>query len=77
MDIDDGSDLALAARSRSGHASVPAVFDEPPPQALLQEVGSATVRMDLRFWSGARQMETRLAQHEVIARCSTFSRRSG
>lgn len=22
--------------------------------------------MDLRFWSGARQMETRIAQHEVI-----------
>ena len=42
------------------------VLDEPAPQALLQGVGSATVRMDLRFWSGARQMETRLAQHQVI-----------
>ena len=47
--------------------SVPSVLDEPRPQALLQEVGSATVRMDLRFWSEARQMETKLAQHEVIA----------
>ncbi len=67
LDIDSGSDLALAVRvAEQAMTRVPLVLDEPPPQALLQAVGSATVRMDLRFWSGARQMETRVAQHEVI-----------
>lgn len=67
LDIDDRSDLALAVRTaESAMLGVPAVQDEPAPQALLQGVGSATVRMDLRFWSGSRQMETRVAQHEVI-----------
>lgn len=46
--------------------TVEEVYREPPPQALLQEIGTGTVRMDLRFWSGARQMETKQAQHEVI-----------
>ncbi len=68
VDIDDSADLAAAtAVAEAAMGSVPSVLDEPRPQALLQEVGSATVRMDLRFWSGARQMETKLAQHEVIA----------
>jgi small conductance mechanosensitive channel len=67
LDIDDGADLALAARTaEAAMASVDGVLADPPPHALLQEVGSATVRMDLRFWSGARQMETKLAQDEVI-----------
>ena len=39
---------------------------EPAPEALLREIGTATVRMDLRFWSGARQLETRTAQDAVI-----------
>ncbi len=67
IDIDDGSDLDAAVRvAQSAMGSVDAVLPDPAPQALLQEVGAATVRLDLRFWSGARQMETRLAQHEVI-----------
>ncbi|WP_435769520.1 mechanosensitive ion channel family protein [Nocardioides sp. SYSU DS0651] len=67
VDLDDSADLDLAvAVAERAMASVPVVLSEPAPQALLQEVGSATVRMDLRFWSGARQMETRLAQHAVI-----------
>jgi small conductance mechanosensitive channel len=67
VDIDDSADLGAAAvAAETAMRSVPAVLDEPRPQALLQEVGSATVRMDLRFWSGARQMETKMAQHEVI-----------
>jgi small conductance mechanosensitive channel len=68
LDIDDRSDLDLAVRAAEGAMrSVAVVLDDPAPQALLQAVGTATVRMDLRFWSGARQMETRVAQHEVIA----------
>lgn len=67
LDIDDQADLGLAVRvAEAAMAAVPVVLSDPPPQALLQEVGAATVRMDLRFWSGARQMETRVAQHEVI-----------
>ncbi len=67
IDVDDSSDLdAAVVAARSAMRSVGAVLTEPAPQALLQGVGSATVRLDLRFWSGARQMETRLAQHEVI-----------
>ena len=67
IDIDDSSDLEVAVEAaQSAMASVDAVLPEPAPQTLLQEVGSATVRLDLRFWSGARQMETRLARHQVI-----------
>lgn len=67
VDIDDAADLDEAVRvAEAAMLAVPGVLAEPAPQALLQEVGTATVRMDLRFWSGARQMETRIAQHEVI-----------
>ncbi|WP_435741914.1 mechanosensitive ion channel family protein [Nocardioides sp. SYSU DS0663] len=67
LDIDDGADLDLAvAVAERSMAALPDVMADPPPQALLREVGSATVKLDLRFWSGARQMDTRVAQHRVI-----------
>jgi small-conductance mechanosensitive channel len=67
LDIDDRSDFALAINvAEEAMRTVAVVLDDPAPQALLQSVGSATVQMDLRFWSGARQMETRVAQHQVI-----------
>lgn len=67
IDLDDSADLDRAvAVAEAAMSALPGVLAEPPPQALLQEVGSATVRMDVRFWSGSRQMESRLAQHEVI-----------
>ena len=67
LDIDDRADLEQAVRvAEAAMGRAQSVLPHPPPQALLHEIGSATVRMDLRFWSGARQMETRLAQHEVI-----------
>lgn len=67
VDIDDSADLDAAARvAEEAMAGLPDVLADPPPQALLQQIGSATVRMDLRFWSGARQMETKIAQHNVI-----------
>jgi small-conductance mechanosensitive channel len=66
VDIDDSADLDRAVEvAEAAMATVAAVLPEPPPQALLQEIGSATVRLDLRFWSGARQMETKVAQHQV------------
>ena len=67
LDIDDSADLDAAVRAaHAAMTALDAVASEPAPQALLQQIGAATVRMDLRFWSGARQMETKLAQHEVI-----------
>ena len=67
IDLDDSADFEAAVRiSEEAMAAVPEVLADPAPQALLQEIGSATVGMDLRFWSGARQMETKLAQHRVI-----------
>lgn len=67
LDIDDQSDFALAtAVVEDAMRRVPVVLQDPAPQALLLGVGSATVHLELRFWSGARQMETRVAQHEVI-----------
>lgn len=67
LDLDDRADFTLAASvAEDAMRRVPVVLEDPAPQALLQGVGSATVRMDLRFWSGARQMETRVAQHQVI-----------
>ena len=69
LDIDDSADLDLAVRvAEETMAAAPDVLTDPAPQALLQAVGSATVQLELRFWSGARQMETRRAQHEVIRR---------
>jgi small conductance mechanosensitive channel len=67
VDVDDSADLDLAVEvAESAMARTPEVLADPAPQALLHEIGSATVRMELRFWSGSRQMETRVAQHEVI-----------
>jgi hypothetical protein len=39
----------------------PEVLHDPPPEALLGAVGNGTVDIELRFWSGARQLETREA----------------
>jgi small conductance mechanosensitive channel len=67
VELDDQADLSLAQEvAERTMREVPTVVDEPPPQALLSAIGSATVTMDLRFWTGARQMETRQAQHDVI-----------
>jgi small conductance mechanosensitive channel len=78
VDIDDSADLDLAVRvAEQAMTQAPEVAADPAPQALLHEVGSATVKMDLRFWSGARQMETRRAQHEVIRAVLASLRQAG
>lgn len=67
VEIDDKADLLHAQQVAEGAMrEVTTVVDAPAPQALLSAIGSATVTMELRFWSGARQMETRQAQHDVI-----------
>lgn len=47
--------------------SVPAVSAEPAPQALLTTLDKGALTLELRFWSGARQLETLEAQHAVIS----------
>lgn len=67
IDLDDRADLQAACEvAEEAMRSVPSVLPDPPPQALLTSIGTATVRVELRFWSGARQLETREAQHLVI-----------
>lgn len=78
VDIDDSADLDLAVRvAEEAMARTADVVPDPAPQALLSEVGTATVRLELRFWSGARQMETRRAQHEVIRSVLAALREAG
>lgn len=68
LDVDDAVDLRTASRiAEEAMRATPEVLDEPAPRALLTEIGTTTVRIELRFWSGATQLETKLASHEVIA----------
>lgn len=67
VDLDDAVNLTKAREvALKAMRDIPAVLDQPEPEALLREIGTATVRMELRFWSGARQLETRHAQDAVI-----------
>lgn len=67
VDLDDAIDLSHARNvALRAMSEIPSVLEDPVPEALLREIGTATVRMELRFWSGARQLETRTAQDAVI-----------
>ena len=61
VDVGQATAVALAAIG-----SLPEVASTPEPEALLRSVGTGTVAMELRFWSGARQLETVEAQDSVI-----------
>jgi len=62
-----GADLARArATGLEAMHDLPQVLDDPAPQALISNLGSSTIDIELRFWSGARQLETREAQDAVI-----------
>ena len=78
VDVETGNDLArtreIAVRAMS---ELPQVLRDPAPQALLASVGVSTVGMDLRFWSGARQMETKEAMDAVIHAVLTAFERNG
>lgn len=71
-DLDRAREVAVAAMDR-----LPRVLAEPRPQALLQAVGAATVDLELRFWSGARQLETVEARNDVISAVLTAFREQG
>lgn len=67
IELADDNDLdQVRAIAITTMRDLPAVLDEPLPQALLVEVGTRTVQLELRFWSGARQLETKEATHDVI-----------
>lgn len=46
--------------------AVPGVADDPAPQCLLAELAPSTVNFDVRFWSGARQLEALETRDRVI-----------
>lgn len=67
LDLDDDADLERArAVAVATMRDLPSVLETPSPDALLSEIGTRTVRLELRFWSGAQQLETRAARHDVI-----------
>lgn len=67
IDVADTADLERAARvAVDAMRALPQVLDEPAPEAFLTSVGTATVQLELRFWSGARQLETKEATHAVV-----------
>ncbi|MGB3256890.1 MAG: mechanosensitive ion channel family protein [Ornithinimicrobium sp.] len=67
VQIDDAAAPAQARRiAIEAMQSVPAVSGDPLPQALLTTLDKGALTLELRFWSGARQLETREAQDAVI-----------
>ena len=78
LDLDDTTDLGVAKHvALAAMNDLSEVASHPEPQALLVEVGTGTLAMELRFWSGARQLETLEAQDAVItATIEAFRRHS-
>jgi small-conductance mechanosensitive channel len=67
VDVADTADLDRAARvAVDAMRALPQVLDDPGPEAFLTSIGTATVQLELRFWSGARQLETKEATHAVV-----------
>ena len=67
VDLEDTTDLDLAREvALAAMDDLPAVLLEPAPEAFLTQIGNGTVRLELRFWSGSTQLDTREAQHSVI-----------
>ncbi|WP_225754256.1 mechanosensitive ion channel family protein [Actinotalea sp. Marseille-Q4924] len=65
--VDYASDLATARSVvLEAVAAVPGVADDPAPQCLLTELAPSTINFDVRFWSGARQLEALETRDRVI-----------
>lgn len=78
LDLDDTTDLSTAkAVALSTMADLAEVASQPEPEALLVEVGTGTLSLELRFWSGARQLQTLEAQDAVISATITAFRQQG
>lgn len=67
IEVDAGTDLDHAAAvAVAAMREVPGVMDEPEPQVLVASIATGAAELELRFWSGSRQFETRAAQSNVI-----------
>ena len=67
IELADDDDLARAQDlAVSTMRALPQVLDEPSPEAFFTAVGTKAVVLELRFWSGARQLETKEATDAVI-----------
>ncbi len=67
ISLDEETDLLLARQvAVEAMELTPGIHTDPAPSALLTTVGAATVTLELRFWSGARQLETNEARDAVI-----------
>jgi small-conductance mechanosensitive channel len=78
VELADDADLERARRvAVQAMDGLSAVLDRPEPEAYLTTIGTATVGMELRFWSGSQQLETKAATHEVIVAVLSALRREG
>jgi small-conductance mechanosensitive channel len=78
LDLDDTTDLSAARTvALTAMADLAEVATQPEPEALLVEVGTGTIGLELRFWSGARQLETLEARDAVISATIAAFRRHG
>jgi small conductance mechanosensitive channel len=78
LDLDDTTDVGIAKNvALAAMNSIDEVASQPEPEALLVEVGTGTLALELRFWSGARQLETLEAQDAVITAAVQAFRRHG
>lgn len=65
--VDYGTDLAEARQVvLKAVRAVPGVAADPAPECFLSELAPSTVNFDVRFWSGARQLEALETRDRVI-----------
>lgn len=72
VDLEKAREVALASMQQLDEVSA-----DPEPQALYVAIDQGSVALDLRFWSGARQLETREAQDAVIRQIMADFREAG
>ena len=78
LQLDASTDLDAATRvALSAMHELAEVAADPAPEVLFSEVADGFVEAELRFWSGARQLETKEARHAVIRRVLIDLRAAG
>lgn len=67
VELADDVDLERARRVvLAAVRGLPSVLDAPAAEAFLTTIGTATVELEVRFWSGSLQLETKAATHAVV-----------
>ena len=78
LQLDASADLDAATRvALSAMHKLVEVAADPAPGVLFSEVADGFVEAEFRFWSGARQLETKEARHAVIRRVLIDLRAAG